>query len=130
MENKTLLNGNSEINIEEEQKSNVKFKFFLIFLVMFMIVISKLSKNEITIDDFYLFSFNLSFQRLYEVKNYLLFFAIIIPLCYFLTKSNNEWLSSEIDKFVDKEEQKEKEEAEKKQLEFEQKMRGVHFKSE
>lgn len=130
MENKTLLNGNPEINIEEEQKSNVKFKFFLIFLVMFMIVISKLSKNEITIDDFYRFSFNLSFQRLYEVKNYLLFFAIIIPLCYFLTKSNNEWLSSEIDKFVDKEEQKEKEETEKKQLEFEQKMRGVHFKSE
>ena len=130
MENKTLLNGNSVINIEEEQKSKVKFKFLLIFLVMFMIVISKLSKNEITIDDFYRFSFNLSFQRLYEVKNYLLFFAIIIPLCYFLTKSNNEWLSSEIDKFVDKEEQKEKEEAEKKQLEFEQKMRGVHFKSE
>ena len=64
------------------------------------------------------------------MKNYLLFFAIIIPLCYFLTKSNNEWLSSEIDKFVDKEEQKEKEEAEKKQLEFEQKVRGVHFKSE
>ena len=130
MENKTLLNGNPEINIEEEQKRNVKFKFFLIFLVMFMIVISKLSKNEITIDDFYRFSFNLSFHRLYEVKNYLLFFAIIIPLCYFLTKSNNEWLSSEIDKFIDKEEQKEKEEAEKKQLEFEQKMRGVHFKSE
>lgn len=130
MDNKTLLNGNPEINVEEEQKSNMKFKFFLIFLVMFMIVISKLSKNEITIEDFYNFSFNLSFQRLYEAKNYFLFFIIIIPLCYFLTKSNNEWLSSEIDKFVDKEEKREKEEEEKRQLEFEQKMRGVHFKSE
>lgn len=132
MDKKTFLDDNTvpDIDIEEEKKSDIKFKFLLIILVMIIIVISKLSKNEISIRDFSHFTYSFSFHRLYECRNYILFLVVMIPLCYFLSKSNNDWVKGEIDTFLEKEEKKEKEEEEKKQAEFEAKMRNVHFKSE
>ena len=132
MDKKTFLDDNTtpDIDIEEEKRSDVKFKFLLIILVMVIIVISKLSKNEISISNFSNFTYSFSFHRLYECRNYFLFLMIMLPLCYFLSKSNNEWVKGEIDTFLEKEEKKEKEEEEKKQAEFEAKMRNVHFKSE
>ena len=132
MDKKTFLDDNTtpDIDIEEEKKSDIKYKFLLIILVMVIIVISKLSKNEISISNFSNFTYSFSFHRLYECRNYFLFLMIMLPLCYFLSKSNNEWVKGEIDTFLEKEEKKEKEEEEKKQAEFEAKMRNVHFKSE
>ena len=132
MDKKTILDDSTapDIDIEEEKKSDIKFKFLLIILVMIIIVISKLSKNEISISDFSNFTYSFSFQRLYECRKYILFLVVMLPLCYFLSKSNNEWVKGEIETFIEKEEKKEKEEEEKKQAEFEAKMRNVHFKSE
>ena len=102
MDKKTFLDDNTtpDIDIEEEKKSDVKFKFLLIILVMVIIVISKLSKNEISISNFSNFTYSFSFHRLYECRNYFLFLMIMLPLCYFLSKSNNEWVKGEIDTFV------------------------------
>ena len=132
MDKKTFLDDDTtpDIDIEEEKKSDVKFKFLLIILVMVIIVISKLSKNEISISNFSNFTYSFSFHRLYECRNYILFLVVMIQLCYFLSKSNNDWVRGEIDTFLEKKEKKEKEEEEKKQAEFEAKMRNVHFKSE
>ena len=54
----------------------------------------------------------------------------MIPLCYFTSKSNNEWARKELAKFEEKERLKEKEKEEKRQEEFERKMRGIHFKED
>ena len=122
---------NNNINNYEEdpQIEKMKYKNILMLLLIFVFVIIKLCSHQIQIKDFFRFyPINISFQWLYEIKEYLIFFAIIIPVSYFLWKSNMKWAQEQIDLMEEKEEKKKKEKELKRQEEFENKMRGIHFK--
>ena len=112
------------------QKRRIIIKIGFIFLIIFIVVFNKINSGEISWEDFTKFNYNLNFKRLYEIKEYIIFFVIMIPLCYYTSKSNNEWARKELEKFEEKERLKEKEKEEKRQEEFERKMRGIHFKED
>jgi di/tricarboxylate transporter len=93
--------------IQKEKESDVKFKIGLIVVVIILVVWGKVAKNEISFDSFFKFEFGFfTLQRLNEVKGYLIFLIVVGVGGYLLSKSNNEWVKEEIDKFVQKEEEK------------------------
>ena len=111
------------------EKLNSKIISMFILIVAF--VSYKICKNEVRISDFFNYksaAFFPSFSRLYELRNYLLFFLLMLPLSYFLWKSNLEWIQVEIEKYDNDCERKRKEKEEKRQEEFERKMREIYFK--
>ena len=88
-----------------------------------------LFQKQISLKDIFDFSSKI-FEEIYEIKQYLIFFAIIIPITYFLWKSNLKWEEEQIDIMERNIENKKKSEEEKRKEEFENKMRGIHFKNE
>lgn len=93
--------------IQKEKESDVKFKIGLIVVVIILVVWGKVAKNEISFDLFFKFECGFfSLKRLDEVKGYLIFLIVVGVGGYLLSKSNNEWVKEEIDKFVQKEEEK------------------------
>lgn len=93
--------------IQKEKESDVKFKIGLIIVVIILVVWGKVAKNEISFDSFFKFEFGFfTLQRLNEVKGYLIFLIVVGVGGYLLSKSNNEWVKEELDKFVQKEEEK------------------------
>ena len=115
-------------------KKKLKIKILLSIIIISIVVIIYFYNNNISFSDFNYFSFEFDINdilnRIYELKEYILFFIIIIPSCYFLRKSNSEWEKIQIEKFEKNEEIKKKEKEEKRQEEFENKMRGIHFKED
>ena len=90
-----------------------------------------LFQKQISFKDIFDFSsFKKIFEEIYKIKQYLIFFAIIIPITYFLWKSNSKWEEEQIDIMERNIENKKKSEEEKRKEEFENKMRGIHFKNE
>ena len=118
-------------NYEDPLFEKMKYKNYLIALIIIFYVIVKVYSNNIKFKDFLNFSpITIDLQRINEIKEYLIFFAIIIPISYFLWKSNIKWTQEQIELMEEKEEQKRKLKEEKRQEEFENKMRGIHFKDE
>ena len=118
---------------EEEQplpKKRILIKIGFIFLIIIVVVFNKINSGQISWEDFTKYNYNFNFKRLYDIKEYIIFLLIMIPLCYYTSKSNNEWVRKELEKFEEKERLKEKEKEEKRQEEFERKMRGIHFKED
>ena len=116
---------------EDPQVEKMKYKNMLLVLVIITFLVIKISSHQIKFKDILkLAPISISFQRIYEIKEYLIFFAIIIPISYFLWKSNKEWAQKEIEMMEEREEMKKKIKEEKRQEEFENKMRGIHFKDE
>ena len=125
MENKNID------HYEDPQVEKMKYKNMLFVLVIIVFLAIKISSHQIKFKDILkLAPISISFQRIYEVKEYLIFFAIIIPISFFLWKSNKEWAQKEIEMMEEREEMKKKIKEEKRQEEFENKMRGIHFKDE
>ena len=90
-----------------------------------------LFQKQISFKDIFNFSsFKKIIEEIYMIKHYLIFFAIIIPITYFLWKSNLKWEEEQIDLMEQNIENKKKLEEEKRKEEFENKMRGTHFKNE
>jgi preprotein translocase subunit SecG len=117
----------------EEQplpKKRIFIKIGLIFLIIVIVIFNKINSGELSWEDFTKYNYSFSLKRLNEIKGYILFFVIMITLCYFTSKANNEWARKELEKFEERERQKEKEKEEKRQEEFERKMRGIHFKED
>ena len=109
----------------------MKYKNILLILIILIFVFIKIYSHQIKFKDFLNFKpISISYQRIYEVKEYLIFFAIIIPISYFLWKSNLKWAQEQIDLMEGNEENKKKLKQQKRQEEFENKMRGIHFKEE
>ncbi len=116
---------------EDPQVEKMKYKNMLLVLVIISFLAIKISSNQIKFKDILkLTPITISFQRIYEIKEYLIFFAIIIPISYFLWKSNKEWAQKQVELMEEREEMKKKIKEEKRQEEFENKMRGIHFKDE
>ena len=116
---------------EDPQVEKMKYKNILLMLVILVFLAIKISSHQVKYKDILkLAPISISFQRIYEMKEYLIFFAIIIPISYFLWKSNKEWAQKEIEMMEEREEMKKKIKEEKRQEEFENKMRGIHFKDE
>ena len=122
---------NNNNNYEDPQLEKMKYKNILIALLIIFYVIVKIFSNKIKFKDFLNFSpIILNLERINEIKEYLIFFAIIIPISYFLWKSNKKWAQEQIELMEGKEEHKKKLKEEKRQEEFENKMRGIHFKQD
>ena len=116
---------------EDPQVEKMKYKNILLMLVILVFLAIKISSHQVKYKDILkLAPISISFQRIYEMKEYLIFFAIIIPISYFLWKSNKEWAQKEIEMMEEREEMKKKIKEEKRQEEFENKMKGIHFKDE
>ena len=116
---------------EDPQVEKMKYKNMLLVLVIVSFLAIKISSHQIKFKDILkLTPITISFQRIYEIKEYLIFFAIIIPISYFLWKSNKEWAQKQVELMEEREEMKKKIKEEKRQEEFENKMRGIHFKDE
>lgn len=123
---------NNNINdYEDPQIEQMKYKNILIILIIIIILFIKFFSNQIKFKDFLNFpSVSISLKQIYDIKEYLIFFAIIIPIAYFLWKSNIEWAKEQINLMEEREENKKRKEEEKRKEEFENKMRGIHFKDE
>ena len=123
---------NNNINeYMDPQLEQMKYKNILMILIIIIIVLIKYFSNQIKIKDFLNFSsVTIDFQQIYNKKEYLIFFAIIIPISYFLWKSNLKWAKEQIILMEEKEEIKKRIKEEKRKEEFENKMRGIHFKEE
>ena len=116
---------------EDPLLEKMKYKIILIIIVIFAFVIIKLVSNQIEFKDFIDFKpISINFKRLFELKEYIIFFSLLIPISLYLRKSNIEWAKEQIEEMEKKEEEKKKEEIEKRKDEFENKMRGVHFHDE
>ena len=116
---------------EDPQIEKMKYKNMLLVLVIVSFLAIKISSHQIKFKDILkLTPITISFQRIYEIKEYLIFFAIIIPISYFLWKSNKEWAQRQIELMEEREEMKKKIKEEKRQEEFGNKMRGIYFKDE
>ena len=125
------MENNNADYYEDPQLEQMKYKNILIIIIIVIFVIIKIYSNQIRFKDFMNFKpISIDFQRIYEIKEYLIFFAIIIPVSYCLWKSNLEWTKEQIDLMEEKEENKKKLKEQKRQEEFENKMRGIHFKDE
>ncbi len=123
---------NNNINeFQDPQVEQIKYKNIMIILIIIIFVSIKLFSNKIKFKDFFNFS-SISFdiKQIYDIKDYLIFFAIIIPITYLLWKSNIKWAKEQIDIMEENKEKKKKLEEEKRKEEFENKMRGIHFKNE
>ena len=122
------------ININENvdpQLEQMKYKNILIVIIILVFFLPKLFSKQLKFKDFFNFpSFKECLKELYKIKQYLIFFAIIIPIAYFLWKSNIKWAQEQIDLMEQKLENKRKLEEDKRKEEFEKKMRGIHFKNE
>ena len=121
---------NNNINeFQDPQVEQIKYKNIMIILIIIIFVSIKIFSNKIKFKDFFNFS-SISFdiKQIYDIKDYLIFFAIIIPITYLLWKSNIKWAKEQIDILEKNEEKKKKLEEEKRKEEFENKMRGIHFK--
>ena len=122
---------NNDTNYEDPLVTKIKYKNILIIILILIYVIIKIYYNKINIKDFFNFKpISLSLERIDEIKEYLLFFAIIIPISYFLWKSNLKWAQEQIALMEENEEKKKKIKEQKRQEEFETKMRGIHFKDD
>ena len=116
-------------NYEDPQMEKMKYKNILILLIIIIFVLIKLYSNQMKYKDFMKFKpITINFERIYEIKEYLIFFAIIIPISYFLWKSNIKWAQEQIELMEENEENKKIIKEEKRREEFENKMRGIHFK--
>ena len=123
---------NNNINeYMDPQLGQMKYKNILMILIIIIIVLIKYFSNQIKIKDFLNFSsVTIDIPQIYNIKEYLIFFAIIIPISYFLWKSNLKWAQEQIVIMEEKEEIKKRIKEEKRKEEFENKMRGIHFKEE
>ena len=123
---------NNNINeYMDPQIEQMKYKNILIILIIIVVVVVKIFKNQLKLKDFFNFSsISIDLKQIYDIKEYLIFFAIIIPISYFLWKSNLKWEQEQIDLMEKKEEINKRKEIEKRKEEFEVKMRGIHFKEE
>ena len=116
---------------EDPLLEKMKYKIVLIIIVIFACVIVKLITNEVEIKDFFDFKpISMSFKRIFELKEYIIFFSLLIPISLYLRKSNIDWAQEQIGLMEKKAEEKKKEEIEKRKDEFENKMRNVHFHDE
>ena len=126
-----MENNNNLNEYEDPQIEKMKYKNILLMLIILFFVMIKIYTNEIKLKDFLNFKpISISLQSIYEIKEYLIFFSIIIPITYFLWKSNIKWAQEQIDLMEEKEDNKKKIKEQKRQEEFENKMRGIHFKDE
>ena len=126
-----MENNNNLNEYEDPQIEKMKYKNILLMLIILFFVMIKIYTNEIKLKDFLNFKpISISLQSIYEIKEYLIFFSIIIPITYFLWKSNIKWAQEQIDLMEEKEDNKKKIKEQKRQEEFENKMRGIHFKYE
>ena len=124
-----MVNNNNEY--VDPQIEQMKYKNILFILIIVIILLFKFFSNKITFKDFLNYpSFSINLQQIYDIKEYLIFFAIIIPIAYCLWKSNLNWAKEQINLMEEREEYKKKLEEEKRKEEFESKMRGIHFKDE
>lgn len=115
---------------EEEMKHNVFFKFGLIAIVIAIVLISSLIRGRIQFKDFLYFNYSFSLSELWDSKEYIILFIVIIPLSVYFYISNRNWEREAFAKYIEEEEKKEKAEDQKKKEEFEEKMRSVHFKAD
>ena len=90
--------------MDDNNKIKLKFKILLSIIFITIVILYNFYNNYISLSDFkfYKFDFNKNdlLNRIYELKEYILFFIIIIPSCYFLRKSNIEWEKKEINNFI------------------------------
>ena len=118
-------------NNEDFQLEKMKYKNILIIIIILIFFIPKLFSKQIIFKDFFNFpSFKTCFKEIIEIKQYLIFFGIIIPIAYFLWKSNIKWAQEQIDLMEQKIENQKKLDEDKRKEEFENKMRGIHFKND
>ena len=123
------MDNNNTNNFEDPQIEIMKYKNILIILIIIIFVLIKIYYKQINYKDFFNFKpISLNIERIFEIKEYLIFFAIIIPISYFLWKSNIKWAHEQIELMEKKEENKKNLEEEKRKEEFENKMRKIHFK--
>ena len=121
-------NNNESIDQQVEQ---IKYKNILIVLIIMIFLVYKIFSNQIKFKDFLNFpSLSINYQQISGIKEYLIFFAVIIPIAYLLWKSNLKWAQEQIEIMEENEEKKKITEDEKRKEEFENKMRGIHFKNE
>ena len=121
-------NNNENIDPQVEQ---IKYKNILIVLIIMIFLVYKIFSNQIKFNDFLNFpSLSINYQQISGIKEYLIFFAVIIPIAYLLWKSNLKWAQEQIEIMEENEEKKKITEDEKRKEEFENKMRGIHFKNE
>ena len=121
-------NNNENIDPQVEQ---IKYKNILIVLIIMIFLVYKIFSNQIKFKDFLNFpSLSINYQQISGIKEYLIFFAVIIPIAYLLWKSNLKWAQEQIEIMEENEEKKKITEDEKRKEEFENKMRGIHFKNE
>ena len=125
------MKNNNINNNEDPQLEQMKYKNILIIIIILIFFIPKLFNKQIIFKDSFNFpSFKTFVKEIYEIKQYLIFFAIIIPIAYFLWKSNIKWAQEQIELMEQKIENKKRLEEDKRKEEFENKMRGIHFKNE
>ena len=118
-------------NYEDPQMEKMKYKNILILLIIIIFVLIKMYYKQINYKDFLNYKpISISFERIYEIKEYLIFFAIIVPISYLLWKSNIKWAQEQIELMEKNEENKKNIKEQKRREEFENKMRGIHFKDD
>ena len=121
-----MINENIDPQVEQ-----IKYKNILIVLIIMIFLVYKIFSNQIKFKDFLNFpSLSINYQQISGIKEYLIFFAVIIPIAYLLWKSNLKWAQEQIEIMEENEEKKKITEDEKRKEEFENKMRGIHFKNE
>ena len=125
------MNQNNINNYEDPQVEKVKYTNILLVLVIGIFIVIKLYSHQIQIKDFFKLNISsINYEVIYELKGYIILFIIIIPLSYFLWKSNIKWAQEQIEIMEQKEEEKKKLKQEQRKEEFENKMRGIHFKDD
>ncbi len=121
----------NDTNYIDPQIERMKYKNILIILIIIFFIVIKICSHQIKFQDFLNFKpISISYKQIYDIKEYLIFFAIIIPISCFLWKSNIKWAKEQINLMEEKEEEKKRLKMIKRQEEFENKMRVVHFKDE
>ena len=97
-------NNNESIDPQVEQ---IKYKNILIVLIIMIFLVYKIFSNQIKFKDFLNFpSLSINYQQISGIKEYLIFFAVIIPIAYLLWKSNLKWAQEQIEIMEENEEKK------------------------
>lgn len=131
------MNTKAEQKKEENEDENficnsLTMKVGMIFVFIINVVLYNMINGDVDIDDFSNYNWkeiyrNLDFSFADENKEYVALMVIILLFSIFLYKGNMSWFNKEINIFMDKEKENEKIKEEKRQEEFERKMKILNF---
>lgn len=132
---------NTKVEQKKEENEDENFicnsltmKVGMIFVFIINVVLYNMINGDVDIDDFSNYNWkeiyrNLDFSFADENKEYVALMVIILLFSIFLYKGNMSWFNKEINIFMDKEKENEKIKEEKRQEEFERKMKILNFQN-